>query len=321
MLMLCSKCGAEIEENEEFCKECAAAEEEGDNVQTSDVPFGEEVLPTPDAPGDNVQTLDMPFGEEALPTPGAPEEEKPNKKILKIVVPVAALGLALLIVVALMIAGVISTGQSGGLRPAGHSAEFGYPSARMPRNGGVFTVSETTEFIFRPDQSGMWLFLTSDNGGSDPYLEILNSEGIQLDFDDDSAGDYNAIIQIYLIAGDTYYLYAGYFDCYDADFTLTVSLRPPIPGNGGIIRVVEETGFFFRPAHTGTWDIYTSNNNGDPLLVVIDVEGNLLGIDDDGGIGLNASLTLDLIGGFEYIVYAGFYEDEIGSYDLNVILR
>ena len=200
----------------------------------------------------------------------------------------------------------------------------------IPGNGGTFHITETTEFAFIPAQSGVWEFFTSDNGNSDPYLELYGSNfdgeyGDLIWEDDDSAGDLNAIITRVLSAGSEYFIRARTWSSRDTDtFTLTVRQINPeaIPGNGGSVQVDGETYFVFIPGTSGMWEFLTSDNgDSDPKLHIYDIDGVELYDDDDSGGDSNARIRARLDSGTTYYVRATFFWDFTGRYTLSVTLQ
>jgi hypothetical protein len=90
---------------------------------------------------------------------------------------------------------------------------------------GVATrhVHRETEFTFVPDETGLWVIRTHDNGSSDPYLWLLDAGGNILAEDDDGSDGLNAIIKIELTAGTVYTIRAGFFADSAGRYQLTVS--------------------------------------------------------------------------------------------------
>ena len=87
-------------------------------------------------------------------------------------------------------------------------------TAKAPTNilsTGAIDVTDTTGFKFIPDHTGMYLFLTSDNAYYDPYIHIYDAFGEMVDYDDDSAGDLNASLSIYLEAGNVYHILLAFY--------------------------------------------------------------------------------------------------------------
>lgn len=86
-----------------------------------------------------------------------------------------------------------------------------FPGISLSEYGGEIRIMRDTELTFTPAESGHWIFMTYDNGDSDPYLELFDSYGSHIDSDDDSGGDFNAFMIVYLDAGYTYTIYAGFY--------------------------------------------------------------------------------------------------------------
>jgi len=200
----------------------------------------------------------------------------------------------------------------------------GSSATNIPGGGGRFTISNASELSFTPNQSGEWVFETSNNGDSDPTLEIYDSRGNKLAEDDDSGDEYNAYIVVQLNAGTNYTVKVGFWMGDTGNCTLTVSqgVASVLTGNGGRVLVSGDTSFTFRPNQSGMWRFETSNNGGaDPQLEIYDSRGNLLAEDDDGGDGYNALIDLQLDAGSEYTIWAMYWMQSNDSYILSVTRR
>ena len=197
----------------------------------------------------------------------------------------------------------------------------------IPGNGGSVQVSGVTEYSFTPNYSGMWEFRTSNNGTSDPFLELYDSSGRMIDSNDDGAGDYNALITANLQAGQTYTINARFWGSTTAgSYTLTVTDvdSGPIAIEGYTnIRVDGVTEFMFTPTIDGWWEFRTyDNGSSDPYLEIFDMSGRQIGYDDDSGDGYNALLEIDLDAWATYIVLARFWGSTTGgSYMLEISLQ
>jgi len=204
----------------------------------------------------------------------------------------------------------------GGIPPEPPSQPTGEP---LPGTGGEILVDGWTVYTFTPGASGLWVFSTSDSGKSDPSLELFDVMDNWIAFDDDSGGGYDAMLYAFLFAGETYVLHAGFWGSGSGSYTLTVVPGLSIPGEGGVIRVIGPTLFEFRPERTGTWEFRTSNNGiSDPSLLVSSFDSLIFAEDDDGNGDLNSFISVSLDENTVYIVHAGFYNNESGSYDLTV---
>ena len=93
----------------------------------------------------------------------------------------------------------------------------------IPVGGGSAVVTEDTIFSFIPNASGSWEFKTSDNGRSDPVVELLDENGDWIMGDDDSGGDRNALFTATVNEGTQYYISARFWFGGDGEFTLNVT--------------------------------------------------------------------------------------------------
>ena len=88
----------------------------------------------------------------------------------------------------------------------------GYTSGQSLNGyGDEVRVSQYTEFEFTPGFAGWWEIYTWDNGYSDPYVEVYDQWGTRVGYDDDSGGDYNAYLEVYLDAGVSYTIMVGFY--------------------------------------------------------------------------------------------------------------
>jgi len=197
----------------------------------------------------------------------------------------------------------------------------------LARGGDVVTVNGVTEYLFTPDSSGQWTFVTSDNGGSDPYLELYDSRGNLIAHDDDSAGNYNARITAHLNAGETYMVTARFWSTGAGSYVLSVhpggagpgGASIAIPSYGGVFEINEASSIEFIPEYEGLWLFITSNNYGDPYLEIFDVYGNWVAEDDDSAGDRNAFIAIYLAESMSYTINTTFYGGGAGEYILSVL--
>jgi hypothetical protein len=78
----------------------------------------------------------------------------------------------------------------------------------LPGIGGFFSVHNETEFSLTPEITGIWIIYTAENGNSDPYLEIYDSDGILISSDDDGGSGLNAHITVHLKTDMAYIIIA-----------------------------------------------------------------------------------------------------------------
>jgi len=187
-------------------------------------------------------------------------------------------------------------------------------------DGGTYKVNEATVFEFTPKDTNMWQIHTSDNGDCDPYLVVYNSDGEVVAEDDDGTGSSNAMLAIFAMGGETYYITAGYYGEADGSYSLNVAPCEFILGSDKK-RVTEGTIFVFVPEQSGEWEFRTSDNGDcDPAVLITDFEGNIIAEDDDSGDNGNAIITEYFSSEMVYYVHVSFFynEDVQGSFDLNV---
>jgi hypothetical protein len=124
----------------------------------------------------------------------------------------------------------------------------------------------------------------------------------------------------YLQANETYTITAAYNSGTTGDYTFTVEPAEAIPANGGSVQVNGVMGFEFTPDESGNWTFITSNNgSSDPILSLVDSNGNLIAHDDDGADDLNAVINIKLNANETYGVLALSFGAQ-GKYTLDVSL-
>ena len=193
----------------------------------------------------------------------------------------------------------------------------------IPPTGGDMNVSITTTFTFTPYRSGIWRIFTHDNGLNDPFIELFDSRGRLLEYDDDSMGALNAVIFFYMDEGYEYTINATFFGGVDigiGSYTLTAEPIPQV-SSGGEIPIFGTELIEFTPDVSGYWEFYTFNaGRSDPFIEIIDDRFDIIAEDDDSGDGLNARLTVRLEAGRTYYIYVDFWWGfEIGECTLRIV--
>ncbi|MCL1895203.1 MAG: hypothetical protein FWG03_01505 [Clostridiales bacterium] len=92
----------------------------------------------------------------------------------------------------------------------------------IPGGGGEVRVEEITVYTFVPGRSGEWTFRTSENGDCDPSLVVHDLDSVFIFYDNDGAGDKNALITEHLEAGTLYLVNAYMRPNETGSYTLTV---------------------------------------------------------------------------------------------------
>jgi len=193
------------------------------------------------------------------------------------------------------------------------------PLMRLNPTGGRQNVNNHTFFEFTPNTSGIWEFRTSDNTGN-PYLALLSDSGSIIIQDDDSGDGLNSLIRHHLVAGETYFIDAGFFSGTSGNYILSVNQVAPtrLDSAGGRQNVNSRTFFEFTPNTSGVWEFRTFDNIGDPYLVLMSGSGSIITQNDDGGDGLNSLIRHQLVAGQTYFIDARFFGNTTGSYTLTV---
>jgi len=189
----------------------------------------------------------------------------------------------------------------------------------IPGEGGTVRANAATIFTFTPDEDGVWIFNTSENGDSDPMLTMLNPDGEIIAQNDDGMGDYNAIVYDLLHAGMQYSIILSFYDDLPGSASVTAKLADVIPAGGGDIEVAAPQIYSFIPDRSGTWEFRTSDNGeSDPFLELYDSDINKIGEDDDSGEDYNAFMTVELEAGQTYYLVAEFYGYGPVTYKLSI---
>lgn len=114
-----------------------------------------------------------------------------------------------------------------------HSSDLLRNNASIPGSGGTAWVSDDAgddvEFLFMPERSGMWQFWTAGAYDCDPYLELYEYPDYYITGDDDSGGELNALIYVYLESGRIYRILASdsYGDPSDFYFSALYDIADP----------------------------------------------------------------------------------------------
>ena len=176
----------------------------------------------------------------------------------------------------------------------------------IPTGGGIVAIREPQLLEFTMDRAGFWVFYTQNNGYDDPQLVLYDQDGEEFADDDDSMGDFNALLIVYFDEGEPGFIEANFYGTGTGYYELVVKGPERLPDNGGAFTVVAPQAFVFTPDKSGVWDIVTSNNgDGDPFIQFFDEFGNVYEDDDSAG-DMNAILSLELVAGERYHILASF---------------
>jgi len=197
-----------------------------------------------------------------------------------------------------------------------------YPSGgELPGAGGEMGVSNPSEYTFTPNRTGLWVLHTANNGDSTPNLAIYTSDGNYISHDDSMGGmmTNNAKLVVYLSEGTQYIVVAAFTGSDTGRCSIVVKPPQEIPSSGGNLNATAPQGYLFTPNQSGVWTFRTSNNGRyDPLLTIYDSSGIIIGTDDDSGGDSNAMISIELVAGELYDVYAGFHWLAPAQYTISV---
>jgi hypothetical protein len=171
---------------------------------------------------------------------------------------------------------------------------------------------------------------------SDPLIVIFGPDGGELARDDDSGEGLNARLEFAAPAAGAYYLQVGGFNEENAQGAYTISLTPgeigdSMEGAEAIMAGAEPFMSQIGVAGDVDWlaiDLvegrpYRINVEGadgafDPMVRLIDSEGQEVAADDDGGPALGAYVSYTSVrGGTYYIAVSGF-GDSTGAYGVRI---
>jgi|GEM_PF-6169993 len=186
-------------------------------------------------------------------------------------------------------------------------------------------------------------------GYNDTYLELYDTYGNKLAYNDDGGYEANAFIKYYFSAYRTYILKVRFYSSYKlGDIQLLIT--PSSESSFSSISEIEKEGWWifgaykkkvykssnevrlykFTPENKKTYTIETSNYYNDPYLYLVDPRlpffidyGNKYNAnakDDDSGKGLrDAKITKELAKKIPYIIIAASYNlNYYDEYDINI---
>ena len=177
---------------------------------------------------------------------------------------------------------------------------------------------------------------------SDPYLELFDSDGQAIDFDDDSGDGLNSRLIVTPELDGRYYVGAAAFGAATGSYTLSLAeyVAPPddygadIDAAGSIfvggsttgdIEVPDDVDWFALDLVAGGLVVIDLEGSptgagtlSDPVLTVCDASGASISGDDDGGTDTNARLLFEPPSDGRYYLEAGGYGTAIGTYTLTV---
>ena len=177
---------------------------------------------------------------------------------------------------------------------------------------------------------------------SDPYLELFDSDGEVVDFNDDGGEGLNSRLIVTPDRGGRYYIGAAAFGGATGSYTLSIAeyVAPPddygadtgtagsvvVGGSaGGDIEVADDADWFGLDLAAGDRimiDLEGSPTGAgtlsDPYLTVYDASGAAILGDDDGGTDFNSRLLFEPPAAGRYYLEATSFGSATGTYTLTV---
>jgi len=183
---------------------------------------------------------------------------------------------------------------------------------------------------------------TADGALGDPMLRIIDADGNELAMSDDTEESLNSAIDYIPRANGEVFIEArAYADAYTGAYALNVAAeRLPTDAISntrstrgrldlgesvnGTLEFPTDTDWYrvrLSEGESYRFTLTTAAETGfDPLVRIYDSEGQELGVDDDGGEGLNSYLEFTAATAGNYFVEAsGFSEEATGPYTLSAL--
>ena len=190
-----------------------------------------------------------------------------------------------------------------------------------------------TYLVFVPEENGQYVFRSYDNYYQGTYLDtygnLLDSNKIQLVYNDDGGYNNNFYIDYYLEAGVTYYLAVANYTGYDTQYAVIIEKYSAQPeyidiGVGSIMDVdirnsYDVKKFSFTPTENGPYTFYgTSYDYIDSYGSLFDESGEVIQSADSGAKDGHFCITEYLYVGQTYYFEASLWGSSTGSYELHL---
>lgn len=217
----------------------------------------------------------------------------------------------------------VASAQCGGGIRAGQSV-----SGRIPRAG----TSCSYTFSGRSGEA-VTIKMVATSGSLDPYLRLKDPGNNTVDYDDDSAGNRNSLIEYRLARSGTYTIIAGsYNNASYGGFTLRLDISSSSSGDscggwiepdesveGRIARRGQRCEYMFEGSRNDEVYIYmiADSSSLDPWLDLVDPRGVRVAYDDDGYGNRNSKISYELERSGTYTIIARTYNDaSYGDFEL-----
>lgn len=215
----------------------------------------------------------------------------------------------------------------------------------------IHNTSDVDWVKFTPTSSGYYTFYTGARNGNagdaDMLLGLYDARGKLLIYDDDSFAAYSATLSYNMTADQTYYLVAmaarnnavvpyytlsvasgiieDTYDIYMDERSIVDDTREKasvISVGQAQVHTIHDVGdvdwVSFTVDTTGNYTIQTEGT-GDTIISVYDKDGNFLLLDDDSGVGRNASVKMRFVADTRYYAKVYSYQNAlIPNYTLSL---
>ena len=205
-------------------------------------------------------------------------------------------------------------------------------SSSRPARGDLETEGDSDYFSFRAGRGVRYVIEARLLSHPDTIMELRDSTGYQIEFDDDGGSDGGSRIEWTAPDGGTYYVVVMGYDGVDTgtyelslgdlreQLRSALRISPGTSMEGRLVDGSNEDYYSFR-ADRGVYYAIEAHllTHPDTVMQLLDSDGHEIASDDDGGadggsrIGWEASED-----GTYYIVVSGFYSDYTGSYRLTL---
>lgn len=206
----------------------------------------------------------------------------------------------------------------------------GLSSAR-PARGDLEAEDDSDYFSFRAERGVRYVIEARLISNSDTVMDLLDSDGSQIEYDDDGGSGSGSRIEWTASDNDTYYVVVrGYGGSNTGTYELSlVDFRERLqsavrisPGTRSESRLGEnDADYYYFRADRGVYYAIEAHllTHPDTVIRLLDSDGHEIASDDDGGADGGSRIEWEANeDGTYYIVVSAFDSDYIGSYRLTL---
>ena len=206
----------------------------------------------------------------------------------------------------------------------GNDFATGSNSAQNVTPGTVLnaTLQQNNSYWYRIAAPGGILTVFTDSN-IDTTMRLYNTNGEEIEYNDDGGIDLNARISRFVPAG-TYFIRVSGYGSASGPFSLHVNvISPPVtvitPGTVHNATLQANAEHMYQlTVSGGVFTIYTDSNI-DTVMWLYNAAGDELAYNDDGGIDSNARISRFVPAGTYFIRVKGYSEGAIGPYSLHTL--